>query len=1433
MIQLLHRKAIPAFFFFSILFSLTTVQAQSNCTTQYAVSVNSYSGSLLYLSNTTTGAADGSGVKFNRGNSGSSNTQMTWDMGEVIPSGTDVTIRVKLEHCSNAASGTTNSVLRVCAKDQSSGNFVAQGSGPYYFSNSSYHTYTITLDRATRYIMVEDLGGCAFRLDNLEWEKCATCIRQVMNTRGCSGTPYVIYLKDSNNNSYHLSGDSTQYSFKEYSNGTARFIADNLTVSGLAGSFDVDLVFSGKTTSAPTNSPKNSSCFTTGSSAGWEYYVNTSGTITASSSTYGTMQIGRAGPAFQVGSNANITQSGFGGSGWLSISGGTGVIASGDINLMLGGCEDVCTDKYAVQVSSQSGSLHHTSNTTTGAPDGSGVKFDRGNSGSSNTQMTWDMGEIIPSGTEIKVTLKLAHCYNASSGTSSSVLKFYAKDTSTGNYMTQGSGSYSFNNTSYQTYTVTLDRDSRYLKIKDMGGCAFRIDALAWEDCQYSANEISGTVYKDLNANSDMDTSEPIRANVTVYLYSDANHNGVVDGAEGSPIDSLQTDTNGFYIFTVPYNGGTESYVVSTDRNDFPAGVRYTEANNNIQTASFSSGGNLDDENDFGFVPIMSIGSTVFLDENGDGSFNGTDSGISGVIVEVYTDANGDGVPDSGSPVSVDTTDANGDYFITNLVPGKYVVVIPANQFEGVLLGYQTSSEGNGGDDSQDGDDNGIQSAGSGTQTISITIDLQEDLEPTSESGQGGNQDVASGGLDANGNMTVDFGFYCGTEVFADVTASVMIISSEFDQVDLTISVTTNDLVGAADFTLLSYYEVNGSKSGPTTAVTPTLLSGDVNGNDTLEISETWVFGDIGQTFNYERGDVITYFLVIESAGCRPFRDTASVRIRTFGTNAELQIEQGCFEEGDTVELNLITRLLIDEDFEKNPTDVSGNPIKKFQYDGENLLLKINSINSNNWFDPFNPPTGLTLVAFSDQNNVDSGRRNDLILDECEPINTERARAPGSDLDINGQFPDWKFTFDWVVPAGFNFDTFLFVGSDSFDVVIYEERSVGSGTFDSLTTYYSNVFTDDLRLDRCRYDFGDAPQVFGTLDTVGSLIGAAHREPKVDTTHLIFLGNTIDYEANGTPTTFADGDDNIGSDDEDGWLNAEDFDWVLDSLDRGATKTLEFKVTNTSDTDVYLSVYIDVNDNDTFDSAETIKATISRADTAQLITLQFVVPMDAAIAQVTARVRLTSDSTIGSTGVAPDGEVEDYGGVQAIPVELIMFTGELKGEKDVLLNWTTATELNNRGFEVQRRMDNENKFRTIDFVDGFGTSMSKINYSLVDYNNYWSSSVAYYRLKQVDFDGNYGYSNIVAVAKKGVLDAVVYPNPTKGGATVTVLTDIRNAQKSVKIFDIFGVDVSASVNITSLGEAFNLNTESLRSGTYFIEVLVNNQKVVKRLVLAK
>lgn len=97
---------------------------------------------------------------------------------------------------------------------------------------------------------------------------------------------------------------------------------------------------------------------------------------------------------------------------------------------------------------------------------------------------------------------------------------------------------------------------------------------------------------------------------------------------------------------------------------------------------------------------------------------------------------------------------------------------------------------------------------------------------------------------------------------------------------------------------------------------------------------------------------------------------------------------------------------------------------------------------------------------------------------------------------------------------------------------------------------------------------------------------------------------------------------------------------------------------------------------------------------------------------------------------------------RTVPVELSSFSTEVNGY-NVLLSWITAPEINNQGFHIERRDTKNEEWRNIGFVNGSGTSTELQSYSYVDEN--LSAGKYQYRLKQIDYDGTFEYSNTIEV----------------------------------------------------------------------------------------
>lgn len=198
-----------------------------------------------------------------------------------------------------------------------------------------------------------------------------------------------------------------------------------------------------------------------------------------------------------------------------------------------------------------------------------------------------------------------------------------------------------------------------------------------------------------------------------------------------------------------------------------------------------------------------------------------------------------------------------------------------------------------------------------------------------------------------------------------------------------------------------------------------------------------------------------------------------------------------------------------------------------------------------------------------------------------------------------------------------------------------------------------------------------------------------------------------------------------------------------------------------------------------------------------------------------------------------------------LPVQLTYFTGSLLNDV-VKLNWQTATEINNYGFEIERmeisNQVNASDWQRLGFVQGSGNSNSPKNYTFTDnllLSNKLIASLQY-RLKQIDFDGQFEYSNIVEVIidKSAQFDlSQNYPNPFNPETTIrfSIPSAEQPLMASLHVYDLLGKLVAVLVNEPKLPGVYEVkfNGSELVSGIYFYKFNVGNFTSVKKLILLK
>ena len=185
-----------------------------------------------------------------------------------------------------------------------------------------------------------------------------------------------------------------------------------------------------------------------------------------------------------------------------------------------------------------------------------------------------------------------------------------------------------------------------------------------------------------------------------------------------------------------------------------------------------------------------------------------------------------------------------------------------------------------------------------------------------------------------------------------------------------------------------------------------------------------------------------------------------------------------------------------------------------------------------------------------------------------------------------------------------------------------------------------------------------------------------------------------------------------------------------------------------------------------------------------------------------------------------------------LPVELVSFTA-IKDGITVILQWETATEINNYGFGIQRQVSNE--WKNIGFVQGHGNSNSPKEYSFTDSNP--PGGKVKYRLKQIDFDGKFEYSNEIEVNVGIPANFALhqnYPNPFN--PTTTINYSIAQTRfVKISIYDMLGREIIKLVNEEKIPGNYEVkfNGSNLANGIYFYRLSVGNFTQTKKLILTK
>lgn len=190
----------------------------------------------------------------------------------------------------------------------------------------------------------------------------------------------------------------------------------------------------------------------------------------------------------------------------------------------------------------------------------------------------------------------------------------------------------------------------------------------------------------------------------------------------------------------------------------------------------------------------------------------------------------------------------------------------------------------------------------------------------------------------------------------------------------------------------------------------------------------------------------------------------------------------------------------------------------------------------------------------------------------------------------------------------------------------------------------------------------------------------------------------------------------------------------------------------------------------------------------------------------------------------------------ALPVELVSFDGSWDIKRNAnLLEWTTAIEINNDKFIIERAVGDNGKFVAIGEVEGNGTTSELIDYQFID-TEINLSATYYYRLKQVDYDGGFDYSEIVVIdiERNENVGINIYPNPASSFVTIDLNIEDGSLYEA-ELYDITGRKVSnwAAKTILKGNSEISLDISDIPMGQYMLIITIGTKHNNQLLLITK
>ena len=926
------------------------------------------------------------------------------------------------------------------------------------------------------------------------------------------------------------------------------------------------------------------------------------------------------------------------------------------------------------------------------------------------------------------------------------------------------------------------------------------IDDFGYHDS--SAHEIGNLVYLDSNANGTFDVGELPLSGVTVALIDDTNSNGIWDVGE-LPIATTRTNAAGNYLFN---GAGSGDYVVViTDSENALKDLNNTAdpdgGNNSFAGLTIINFNNL--IQDFGFTPYDHtstdglIGDYIFLDADRDNTMSNADSGIEGVVVNLYDNGN--------ELLETAVTNRNGLYLFGSLPADTYRVEINAATLP---AGLQNSVDPDG---------------GTADEAIVVLISGEQNL----------NQDF---GYQAIQNNTIS-----GT-IWKDIDGNGTLDESSptyFENVTVLLKGASENLLATAITDANGDYSFTGIPDGAyfvdvtddNEILNGFWKSNGVNaGANNNSQFDTYLISITGGTTD-ETAD-FGYFIDPASIGNKVWLDRNSNGIQDEeevgmpGVVVNMQIN---YTGGVVITTETMTdaygfysfdNLLLDEDYIIG--DGSPNPVftLKVTTPPTNFLSTIQDVNSNgNDREDADNITGVFAIPYQGQENVVSlpSPTSEIIpasydfglsIDCSAPL-TEYAITGGA-ISNPGQTTDYFYTGEEQDTLG------LQLPLHNPEVQEFGALRASDYCLDGAWRYYFNPLDPDEYLFAIEHGSNVTEIQYIEL-RVADTPSNRYAVNATDATFVMardWYVRTVDdaplEDAVGNPATV-----NIRF-----YFPEEEFEELLNAATNQAVNVWGVNAPTASN--VYWFKRADFNPGLHINPTGTLLK-----------------PFDITALQNATTSPLgvnTADGIVGSIGNAKNhiqfNGIDGFSGgtaaitmnINSLPVELSSFEAETDA-CDVLLKWESESEIGFSHYIVEKSFDGE-RFTVLGTVAAqTGNEIKKYLYEDLAVRG-----THFYRLKMIDFDGAVNYSDILSVdtdCDSEIGDILVYPNPVSSLAnSVTIEFESKEATVFVNVVDKLGKHVLQFPVDANLGNnVLSLDISSLMAGTYYVNLQFHKSKM--------